>query len=88
MKDNRKSASEMIETAYLEIGKPTPEIIKKFQRQKRPETQGAYFDEPAFSNWVKELEEILGSRVYRPTAKRILNNMYLYALELKQLRAK
>lgn len=52
--------------------------IHHFQRQNLSETQGVTYDEPAFSDFVNEMETVV-SRVYIPTAKKILNNWYLWA---------
>jgi hypothetical protein len=77
-------ASEMIATIkYVEenhhdIKKMYASRIKYFQRQNRSETQGVTYDEPAFSDFITEMEREV-KKVNIPTAKKILNNWYLWA---------
>lgn len=51
--------------------------ISYFQKQNLSETQGVIYD-TAFNNFVAEIESIMGT-VRIPTAKKILNNWYLWA---------
>lgn len=77
-------ASEMIATIkYVEkechgITQMYASRINYFQNQNLPETQGVTYDEPFFSDFIKEMETKL-KKVNRPTAKKILNNWYLWA---------
>lgn len=79
-------ASDMISTIqFVEkechgITKMYASRIKYFQRQNLPETQGVTYDEPSFSAFVKEMENEV-KKVNIPTAKKILNNWYLWAKE-------
>lgn len=79
-------ASEMIKTIkHVEkechgITKMYKSRIAYFQSQNLPETQGVEYDE-AFDDFVYELESVLDVKVYIPTAKKILNNWYLWAKE-------
>ena len=79
-------ASEMIatikevETEHHDIKKMYASRIKYFQLQNRSETQGVTYDEPAFSDFIKEMEKEV-KKVNLPTAKKILNNWYLWARE-------
>lgn len=76
-------ASEMIATIkYVEenhhgITKMYASRIKYFQRQNRSKTQGVTYDEPAFSDFIKEMEKEVKT-VNMPTAKKILNNWFLW----------
>lgn len=77
-------ASEMIATIkYVEenhhrITKMHASRINYFQRQNLPETQGVTYDEPSFSDFIKEMEKEV-KKVNIPTAKKILNNWYVWA---------
>lgn len=77
-------ASEMIATIkYVEenhhgITQMYASRINYFQNQNLPETQGVTYDEPFFSDFIKEMENEV-KKVNLPTAKKILNNWYLWA---------
>lgn len=53
--------------------------INWFQRQELSETQGVIYDEPFYSDFVREMENEIGGKINRPTAKKIVNNWYLWA---------
>jgi hypothetical protein len=77
-------ASEMISTIkYVEkhchgINQMYPTRISIFQKENLPVTQGVEYD-AEFENWVIELEAVMECKVYVPTARKILNNWYLWA---------
>lgn len=76
-------ASEMIKTIkYVEkechgITQVYVSRISYFQKQNLSETQGVIYDD-AFDDFVKYIESVMGT-VRIPTAKKILNNWYLWA---------
>ena len=51
--------------------------ISIFQSENLPLTQGVEYDSD-FDDFVREMESVMG-RIYIPTAKKILNNWYLWA---------
>lgn len=55
--------------------------------QKNPKfdgtTVGCEYDSN-FDGFVNEMEQAIGGTIYRPTAKKILNNWYLWALEQRK----
>lgn len=77
-------ASEMIRTIkYVEkhyhgINQMYKSRITIFQSENLPETQGVEYDSK-FDDFVNELEVVMECTVYIPTAKKILNNWYLWA---------
>lgn len=46
-------------------------------------TVGCEYDSN-FDGFVNEMEQAIGGTIYRPTAKKILNNWYLWALEQRK----
>lgn len=46
-------------------------------------TVGCEYDSN-FDGFVSEMEQAIGGTIYRPTAKKILNNWYLWALEQRK----
>ena len=46
-------------------------------------TVGCEYDSK-FDGFVNEMEQAIGGTIYRPTAKKILNNWYLWALEQRK----
>ncbi|MGO4370048.1 hypothetical protein AB4Z21_04475 [Paenibacillus sp. MCAF20] len=79
-------SSEMIKTIkYVEtnchgINQMYKSRITYFQSQNLNKTQGVEYDSE-FDDFVKELETVMECKVYIPTAKKILNNWYLWAEE-------
>ncbi|MGO4540115.1 hypothetical protein [Paenibacillus sp. 2TAB19] len=79
-------SSEMIKTIkYVEtnchgINQMYKSRITYFQTQNLNKTQGVEYDSE-FEDFVKELETVMECKVYIPTAKKILNNWYLWAEE-------
>lgn len=66
--------------------------IAYFQHTYRDDkTVACEYDED-FNQFVKDMEQTIGGKIYRPTAKKILNNWFLWAYEqrqaLKRLRLK
>ncbi len=59
--------------------------IAYFQRTHKYEgfTYGVIYDD-AFEHMIKEFEGVLECKLYRPTAKKILNNWYAWALEQRK----
>lgn len=56
------------------------ERISIFQPQNLSMTQGVEYDS-AFDEFVVEMQSAMDSKIYVPTAKKILNNWYLWAKE-------
>ena len=52
--------------------------INYFQSQNLPMTVEVEYNS-AFNDFITELEAVLNGRVYTPTAKKILNNWYIWA---------
>jgi len=70
--------SKMIATIQLvEKNQWDASRIRYFQKQNLCETQGVIYD-TAFGDFIKDLERVIGT-VRIPTAKKILNNWYLWA---------
>ncbi len=75
------------------IKKMYPSRIVYFQRTKKYDniTVGCEYDND-FEFFVSEMEQAVGGTIYRPTAKKILNNWFLWAYEqrkaLRRLRIK
>lgn len=63
------------------IKKWYPSRIRYFQTTHRfdDHTYEVSYD-GAFENWIRDLENALGGKLYRPTAKKILNNWFAWAL--------
>lgn len=59
-----------------------PSRIKYFQRTKRYDshTFEVTYDE-AFEQMIIDFEKAIGGTIYRPTAKKILNNWFSWAVE-------
>lgn len=64
------------------ITKLYPSRIKNFQRTKRYDshTFEVTYDE-AFEQMIIDFEKAIGGTIYRPTAKKILNNWFSWAVE-------
>lgn len=64
------------------ITKLYPSRIKYFQRTKRYDshTFEVTYDE-AFEQMIIDFEKAIGGAIYRPTAKKILNNWFSWAVE-------
>lgn len=64
------------------ITKLYPSRIKYFQRTKRYDshTFEVTYDE-AFGQMIIDFEKAIGGTIYRPTAKKILNNWFSWAVE-------
>lgn len=64
------------------ITKLYPSRIKYFQRTKRYDshTFEVTYDE-AFEQMIIDFEKAIGGTIYRPTAKKILNNWFSWAVE-------
>lgn len=64
------------------ITKLYPSRIKYFQRTKRYDshTFEVTYDE-AFEHMIIDFEKAIGGTIYRPTAKKILNNWFSWAVE-------
>lgn len=79
-------ASEMIKTIkYVEkechgITQMYAKRIAGFQSENLPIMQGVEYDS-AFYDFVAEMESVMECKIYIPTAKKILNNWYLWAKE-------
>lgn len=77
-------ASEMIKTIkvveseFHGITQMYAKRISIFQAENLPITQGVEYDEP-FYDFVTEMECVMGCKIYIPTAKKIVNNWYLWA---------
>lgn len=77
-------SSEMISTIkYVEkhchgINQMYISRISIFQTENLPETVAVEYD-AEFDVLVKELEAVMECKVYKPTAKKILNNWYIWA---------
>lgn len=77
-------ASEMISTIKSVekelhgITKMYPKRISIFQSEDLPLMQGVEYDS-AFDDFVTEIEKVMECKIYIPTAKKILNNWYLWA---------
>lgn len=66
------------------INKLYPSRIRYFQTTNRYDryTFSVVYDD-AFEKMIEDFEFALGGRLYRPTAKKILNNWFAWALEQK-----
>lgn len=71
-----------IERTQHGIKKWYPSRIRYFQTTHRfdDHTYEVSYD-GAFENWIRDLENALGGKIYRPTAKKILNNWYAWSRE-------
>ncbi|PAF16982.1 hypothetical protein [Terribacillus saccharophilus] len=79
-------AQEMLETirhvekVYHGITQMSKKRVKHFQREKSVMTVGVEYDSE-FYLFIRKLKPVMGSNVYEPTAKKILNNWYLWATD-------
>lgn len=77
-------ASEMISTIKMVekechgITQMYSKRISIFQSENLPLMQGVQYDS-AFEDFVAEIESVMECKIYIPTAKKILNNWYLWA---------
>ena len=64
------------------ISKLYPSRINYFQRTSKYDkhTFSVEYDD-AFDKMIKDFEAAIGGKLYRPTAKKILNNWFAWALE-------
>lgn len=62
-----------------------PSRITYFQTTKKYDDimYGVTYD-TAFEQMILDFEKALGGKIYRPTAKKILNNWYAWAVEQRQ----
>ena len=62
-----------------------PSRITYFQTTKKYDDimYGVTYD-AAFEQMISDFEKALGGKIYRPTAKKILNNWYAWAVEQRQ----
>ncbi|MEG1869849.1 MAG: hypothetical protein RR205_03260 [Oscillospiraceae bacterium] len=70
----------MVEKEHHGITRMYAGRINWFQRQELSETQGVVYDE-AFLDFAREMENEIGGKINSPTAKKILNNWYIWAKE-------
>ncbi|MGO5030160.1 MULTISPECIES: hypothetical protein [Agathobaculum] len=86
-------ASEMIATIkhvekeHYGITQMYAKRIAIFQSENLPMTQGVEYDS-AFYDFVAEMESVKKCKIYIPTAKKILNNWYLWAKDNLQALSK
>jgi hypothetical protein len=67
-----------VEKDYPGITQMSKKRVKHFQRENLAIMVGAEYDSE-FYVFTRKLKLIMGSNVYEPTAKKILNNWYLWA---------